>query len=389
MELAGEEEAKSFVEFVENTKTEERKSASFDFTKQLDKEKRTQLHKLIKSFSKELNSETKQEANGESMMSVVRVTFTKGKGADNRRDRNFWPPGRPNFAQFVLFKENKDAHDVLSVISRFLKCKPKVFGTAGTKDKRGITTQLVTAFHVTAESLAALNSKLFSIRVGNFSYVDKALNLGDLQGNRFTLVIRGVEAEDEEINTALLSLKEKGFINYFGEQRFGVGVHRTHDIGRCLLKGEYDVAFRFIAFSKANAANSETQAAAAYYNETGDAEGTIKLLPRNAGMERQLFTVLQKLGPRSFLNAINTLPRNLRQMYLHGYQSYVWNRVVNERIAIYGSKPVVGDIVIIGPDEKEVELPTEDSGDVLEEETNTVEMVTFRTLFSVVLLTEN
>lgn len=61
--------------------------------------------------------------------------------------------------------------EAVSVISRLLKIKPSTFTYAGTKDKRAITSQLITAFKVSAEKLQALNQRLRNMRLGNFELV--------------------------------------------------------------------------------------------------------------------------------------------------------------------------------------------------------------------------
>ena len=44
--------------------------------------------------------------------------------------------------------------------------------------------------------------------------------------------------------------------------------------------------------------------------------------------------------------ALSTIPKNLRMMYVHAYQSYLWNSVTSERVRLYGcNAPVAGDLV--------------------------------------------
>ncbi|KZV54416.1 pseudouridylate synthase 7 [Dorcoceras hygrometricum] len=97
--------------------------------------------------------------------------------------------------------------------------KSRSFGFAGTKDKRSVSTQRVTVFKQRANRLAALNEKLIGIKVGDFCHVNDGLLLGQLQGNRFTITLRSVIAETEDIiKESTSALGKNGFINYFGLQ---------------------------------------------------------------------------------------------------------------------------------------------------------------------------
>lgn len=51
---------------------------------------------------------------------------------------------------------------------------------------------------------------------------------------------REVDAEDDVIEKAVMSLKENGFLNYFGTQRFGTSVVApTHMIGKAIMQSDW------------------------------------------------------------------------------------------------------------------------------------------------------
>lgn len=121
--------------------------------------------------------------------------------------------------------------DAINLLSKLLKIKPGMFGYAGTKDRRAITTQWVSVYRVRAEQLQNLNSALRNLCVGNFRYCKEPLKLGSLSGNQFIVTLRNVTGDHSTIEESLESLKVNGFINYFGLQRFGTTSVPTHKIG--------------------------------------------------------------------------------------------------------------------------------------------------------------
>ena len=63
--------------------------------------------------------------------------------------------------------------------------------------------------------------------------------MGDLKGNHFTIALRDIHGSDQVIATAVENLRQNGFINYFGQQRFGTASVKTSDIGLALIKSQW------------------------------------------------------------------------------------------------------------------------------------------------------
>ncbi|KAJ3696119.1 hypothetical protein LUZ60_001496 [Juncus effusus] len=286
----------------------------------------------------------KNENNGKSRRGKKRKDFERNGGKFDSRGSDDWSENG-KFVRFHLCKENKDTQDALGVIGKMLGVQPRAFGFAGTKDKRAVSTQQVTIFKVHPKRLAALNSRLYGIKIGNFSYVKEGLNLGQLNGNRFTLILRGVNGASEEIiQNAAKALGENGFINYFGLQRFGSGSVPTHLIGGALLKGEWKAAVDLILDPR-EGERENIKEMRENFKGNGDIDAMLRNLPRHLVAERSILLCLKKC-PGNYLQALKAIPRTLRMMYVHSYQSYLWNHAASTRVQKYGiNQVVVGDLV--------------------------------------------
>ena len=323
----------------------------------LDKTERASVHQYIKT--KYTNVSANTIVKDDQKCIVVRP------GLDKRTAKSFWPKNR-SFTSFTLYKENVDTMEAINIISKRLKIKPDRLGYAGTKDRRAKTSQRVSIFQMSPQNLFNSTKYCNEIHLGNFRFEKDRIVLGKLNGNQFHTVLREVKGDDDQIDSSIDLLKSKGFVNYYGMQRFGTTSVPTYSIGAELLKANWKEAVDLI-LKKRDTDTPDLMRAKEAWHKSRDAFTAYNYLSnRKHTIEALIF---QKLitNPNDYLGALFKIPSKTRMLYLHSYQSYIWNCVVSRRIETYGLKVLPGDLVKSKPkDDGEVSADDENEEPPLE-----------------------
>ena len=250
----------------------------------------------------------------------------------------------------ALRVRNWETNRLVRELARALHISRRRIGFAGTKDKRALTTQLFSFENVPPETIKALRMK--DVEVLDVSRSDRPLEIGDLVGNRFQIVVRDLTVAVDRVNsiaeeTARQIRSFGGFPNFFGIQRFGSVRAITHVVGRHIVRGEFKEAVQTYVANPIEGEGSESYEVRAALRDTGDVHAALRSYPKSYGFEKAILNRLAS-RPDDYVGALQVLPFNLLLMFVHGYQSYLFNRVLSERLrrGLPIHEPVAGDLVL-------------------------------------------
>ncbi len=118
-------------------------------------------------------------------------------------------------------KIDLNTQEVIKILADWSGVRIRDIGYAGLKDRNARTIQWFSVWlpGQADPDWSALESE--RLRVLNVQRHSKKLKIGVLQHNEFRLVIRQLQGNRDSIDLRLQQIKQQGFPNYFGEQRFG------------------------------------------------------------------------------------------------------------------------------------------------------------------------
>ena len=252
-----------------------------------------------------------------------------------------------------------DTNDFASRLSDALGISRERVSWAGTKDKRAITTQLFSIRKGDPDELPEIHGAEIEI-VGR---AGRALEFGDLAGNEFEIRVSDADnpGNADPITDQLREFGggRVGVPNYFGQQRFGSHRPVTHEVGLAVAREDWRGAVMAYLGGPGEAEPEDTQAARAYAEreaqraakgESADWQGALERFPRRLGYERSMLHRLVETGAEreeDFRTALEAVPSNLQRLFVNAAQSYVFNRILSERLdrGLPFDRAVAGDVV--------------------------------------------
>lgn len=213
------------------------------------------------------------------------------------------------FAYYRLSKRGWTTQSAVNQVARALGKRLKFINYSGNKDKQALTEQHISILHGPKKGLELQGG---DIKLEYLGQGRDRLNLGASPGNDFEITVRNLAKNSKPGFSGQIP-------NYFDEQRFGMNLN-NHVIGKLIVKRDFEKA--------------------------------CKLIPETSGWLRK--------SPRDYVGALRSLPKQVLRIYVHAYQSFLWNKGAVKYLEKFPHRKIswaLGELVIPEKAVKSIKIP--------------------------------
>jgi tRNA pseudouridine13 synthase len=191
------------------------------------------------------------------------------------------PGKKGSYSLWWMKKEDLSTLEAVRMIAKKLRAKERFIGYAGAKDKKAVARQLISISRIPKQKIEKL--KFDKMVLEFYGYSENPVSLGDHLGNNFDITVRNLDD--------IPKIKAVKMKNYFGEQRFSKD---NAEIGKLIIKKDFRKAAEMMA---------ETQKSVKEYLQENETDS---------------------------VGALRRIPLKLLKLYIHAYQSYIWNKAAEK-----------------------------------------------------------
>jgi tRNA(Glu) U13 pseudouridine synthase TruD len=205
--------------------------------------------------------------------------------------------GGKKYLWMTMRKEDADFFTSIGAVARALSISSKDLGYAGTKDRRAVTSQTISVPAEKEKDARKLAGSIPGLSFSDFRLRNRAIRLGEHEGNAFEITVRNVgKSERARVEKKLKLVKKEGFVNFFGQQRFGSVSGGNAQIGKMLVLGDIAGAVEALADGR---------------HDRGTPEYAMDGYLRNR--------------PGDYVGALMLCPLRMLKLLVHAYQALLWN----------------------------------------------------------------
>lgn len=221
------------------------------------------------------------------------------------------------FPIFLLEKTDIDSNHAIIELKEKTGLNLKILGI---KDAKAVTTQ-----YASSENINNIPKKIETskIKLSLVGFLNKPLSKSYLIGNMFKIKID--DAQENDLNRFTTEINK--IANFYGLQRFGSERMVTHLVGKAILKRQFDKAIEYLLSYTSKYDSKFSKEIRERSRDPKNYSTLIKNMPKGMDLERKIMITL--INGKGSIFALRSIPISIRRIFVHAYQSYVFNKCVS------------------------------------------------------------